>query len=947
MPFGDRTVSVGLQAKVGGFVSGMRLAQKSASDFSNNLTRYGTKNKAALNDVSRGAGIAGAALLGLGIVAIKQAADFDQGMSKVRAATHETAANMNRLRDAALEAGARTVFSATEAAGAEEALAKAGVSTADILGGALNGALDLASAGELDVADAAEVAATAMTQFKLSGKDVPHIADLLAAGAGKAQGEVSDMAQALKQAGLVASNAGLSIEDTTGTLAAFASAGLIGSDAGTSFRTMLLRLQNPTGEAKDLLDKYNISAYDSEGHFVTMESLAGQLKTGLGGLSEEQRNAALATIFGSDAIRGATVLYSQGAAGIDKWVKKVNDSGYAAETAAIKLDNLSGDFEKLRGALSTALIGAAEGEQGPLRTLTQNLTHLVDEFNNLPAPIKEATLLLVGGAGLTLLGVAGMAKLIVSISGAVRVMKELQITTGRTAALMKAGLFAAGFFAVAEGVSYLGKSIHGLHASNAEWTKDLEKLNRTGKVTGDVAKFLGKDFDRLGKDTQQAINPSLHEKVDAAVLGFLHLGSSVSNARDGFKKLDKTLTETNAEDAAKSYETIRQKLLGLGYSQEQINSLFPKYNKHLRDAKKGNEELAGVTEETVGAAGDQADAVSDAAQALQDMDDRAQTLKDTLDLLNGTMGNLDAESAYEDAIDAATGRIKDFHKEVKKGDDATKGMKNALDLTTEAGRNNYGVISDLWKRTGDYAEQIYRTTGDQAAANAVLKDGRTQLVNVLAGFLGSKEAAEKYVEQVLHIPKNVTTKYSTPGLTEAERKARLLKETANYLNGKKVSTQFITEHIDYQRTIGVTSSGRDFRQFDSRYNRAKGGYIGGLAAGGRSDLRLTGMVAGPGTGTSDTAGIFALSNGEFVSTAKSTTRNRSALEAGNRGAELMVRGRDTSSSYGMGGQWDGSGMFEGNLFLDSGEFLGVVQGQMTRRDRDIRRRAMAGTGAAR
>jgi len=119
-----------------------------------------------------------------------------------------------------------------------EALLKAGVSVKDVLSGGLSGSLDLAAAGGLDLAIAAETAASAMTQFKLSGDQVPRIADALAAGAGKAQGDVSDLAQALGQSGLVASQFGLSLEDTVGGLSAFASAGLMGSDAGTSMKTM-------------------------------------------------------------------------------------------------------------------------------------------------------------------------------------------------------------------------------------------------------------------------------------------------------------------------------------------------------------------------------------------------------------------------------------------------------------------------------------------------------------------------------------------------------------------------------------------------------------------------------------------------------------------------------------------------------------------------------------
>src|SRR5207342_2492910 len=197
------------------------------------------------------------------------------------------------------------------------------------------GALNLAATGNLDVADSAEVAATAMAQFNLSGRDVPHIADLIAAGAGKAQGEVSDMAAALKQSGLVASQFGLSIEETTGTLAAFANAGLIGSDSGTSFKTMLLSLASPSAKAAGLMKELGIAAYDAQGNFVGITQLAEQLKQKLGPLSQAQRDAALATIFGTDAIRAANVLYKEGGQGITDWTSKVNDSGFAAEAAAI------------------------------------------------------------------------------------------------------------------------------------------------------------------------------------------------------------------------------------------------------------------------------------------------------------------------------------------------------------------------------------------------------------------------------------------------------------------------------------------------------------------------------------------------------------------------------------------------------------------------------------
>jgi TP901 family phage tail tape measure protein len=169
--------------------------------------RAGLNQKAAagkLDALSDRAGVMGLGLAAGFGYAVKAAADFDKQMSAVSAATHANTQDMAALRAAALQAGKDTAYSATEAAQGITELSKAGVSTADVLGGGLKGALSLAAAGQMDVGEAAETAASAMTQFKLSGNQVPHVADLLAAAAGKAQGSVHDMGMALNQAGLVA-----------------------------------------------------------------------------------------------------------------------------------------------------------------------------------------------------------------------------------------------------------------------------------------------------------------------------------------------------------------------------------------------------------------------------------------------------------------------------------------------------------------------------------------------------------------------------------------------------------------------------------------------------------------------------------------------------------------------------------------------------------------------
>ena len=481
----DRSVIVRLGAQVEGLRSGLDEAARKAKEAAAQIEAAGKKADTALDssakklplltrahdafaaksasvstwlgknrdDVDRLAtsGLIMGGLMAAGAaMAVKKYADFDAQMSAVKSTGDEARASFGALRDAAVRMGADTVFSATEAAAGIENLLKAGVSARDVLGGGLKGALDLAAAGQLSVAAAAEVAATAMVQFNLSGKDVPHIADLLAAGAGKAQGEVSDLAAALGQSGLVASQFGLSVEETVGSLAAFAAAGLTGSDAGTSMKTALLKLANPSQEAATLMGDLGIAAYDAGGNFVGMAGMAGQLQAALKDKTQAERDSALATIFGSDAIRIANVLYKEGADGITEWTTQVNDAGYAGMVAATRLDNLRGDVEKLSGSIDTVMIQSGSGLNDFFRGMVQGAERAVDALGKVPGPILGIAATLTGAGGLAVAGVSGIAKLATIGNDAAEAFKRLGASakTAKVAVGLVGGVLAIGAIAL-------------------------------------------------------------------------------------------------------------------------------------------------------------------------------------------------------------------------------------------------------------------------------------------------------------------------------------------------------------------------------------------------------------------------------------------------------------------------------------------------------------------
>jgi TP901 family phage tail tape measure protein len=860
----ERTVSVALQAKVTGFVAGMRTAKKAADDLGSGLLDATSRNKASLDDLANNAGILGAALTGIGALAVKKFMDFDKAMSSVKATGDDARGSIDKLRDAAIQAGADTAFSATEAANGIENLAKAGVSANDILGGGLKGALDLAAAGQINVADAAETAASAMTQFNLTGADVPHIADLLAAGAGKAQGEVGDMAQALAQSGLVAAQFGLSIEDTTGTLAAFASAGLLGSDAGTSFKTMLLALANPAEATKETMQNLGVAAYDAQGNFVGVANLAQQLKDKLGPLSQAQRDAALAQIFGSDAIRAANVLYQQGGQGITDWIGKVDDSGFAAETAATKMDNLAGDIETFTGSLETALIGVGEGADGPLRGLVQGATDAVNAFSDLPGPVQSATLAIVGGGGLALLATAGMIKVVTAISDTKDALSNLGITAGRAGTLLRFAAVPAALAVATTAVDTLADHLSGLDADSSKLSNNLDDWATKGKLTGDAARLMGDNFNWLDDALSKVADSNAFESFTGGVEKYLvPWTGAVEDAQNRIGQLDEALahlaTSGSGDEAAEVFKRITDRAKEQGISVAQVKEVFPQYADALRSSKKATDEAEKSTRTYTGTTEKAKPKILEAAGALDQMEERASGLNDTLGVLNSTLENLDAESAYEQSIDDLQTRFKEYREEVKKGDEATKGMKGAFDLTTQAGRDNAGALRDLWQRSSEYAVQTLETTGNQRAANGVLAAGRQQLVNMATQFLGSKSAAEKYVTEVLGIPKDVKSQWQTPGLSPALANARNLNAQADRADGRRVNQYWTTQFTEIHRRV---TRNEVFGQGP------------GFASGG--------LVRGPGSPTSDSIAAR-LSDGEFVVNARAAARNMALLERINSG----------------------------------------------------------------
>lgn len=358
-------------------------------------------------------------IVAAGGAATSVAASFDDAMSQVQGALGGASADMDGLRDLALQLGADTVFSATESAQAMVELAKGGLTEAQIKGGALAASMDLAAAGQLNLADAAATTVQMMGSFGLGAGDATRIANALAGAANASSADVSDLTQAMSQCSAQASLAGWSLEDTAAALALFADHGVKGSDAGTSLKTMLQRLAAPTDQAAEAIAAYGLNIRDSNGKMKDISGIADELTGKLGGLSDAERDAALQTIFGSDASRAAAILMQSGSEGLAKYIAATNDATAAETMANAQKGELSWALENMGGAVESASIAFGTALAPAITAVAGVIGNVAEAFASLPAGVQTGiavVLALVAALGPLLMVIGSIVAALPAIS---------------------------------------------------------------------------------------------------------------------------------------------------------------------------------------------------------------------------------------------------------------------------------------------------------------------------------------------------------------------------------------------------------------------------------------------------------------------------------------------------------------------------------------------------
>ena len=408
---------------------------------------------------------ASVAVAGLGAAAVKTAADFDESMSKVAAVSGATGDDLDALREKAREMGAKTKFSASEAADAMNYMAMAGWKTEDMLSG-IEGIMNLAAASGEDLAATSDIVTDALTAFGLSAQDSGHFADILAAASSNANTNVSMMGETFKYCAPIAGALGFSAEDTAQAIGLMANAGIKGSQAGTALRTIM---NNLTGEIKlsgKALGDVTIATTNADGSMRDLSDILADCRGAFSQLSESEQAAAAEALVGKNAMSGFLALMNAGEGDIEKlssaidscsdtfvktvdgaiipmsqaleegidWVEEYN--GVAEQMAAVMQDNLGGQLTILKSQLQELAISFGEMLMPAIRAIVSKIQAFVDKLNGMSESQRKA-ILTIG------LIVAALGPLLVIIG----------------TLISKVGAAMQGFVKLATGVKKLGVAV--------------------------------------------------------------------------------------------------------------------------------------------------------------------------------------------------------------------------------------------------------------------------------------------------------------------------------------------------------------------------------------------------------------------------------------------------------------------------------------------------------
>ncbi|PFA66857.1 phage tail tape measure protein [Bacillus sp. AFS015802] len=482
-------------------------------------------------------------LVGLGAATVKTAADFEESMDKVSAISGATGTDFQELEKQAKELGATTKFSASEAAEGMQFLGMAGFDTKEIMS-AMPGLLDLAAAGALDLGRAADIASNIMSGFSIDAGKAGHVSDVLAKASASANTNVEQLGTAMQYLAPVSNALGWSLEEATSAVMALSDAGLQGEKAGAAFSTSLTRLTSPSKEAAGVMKQLSLEFFDAQGNMKSMPDVIREVEKGTKGLTNEQKAAALSTIFGQEAYKAWAVLLEKGSGALAENTQMLEKADGAAKKMADTMnDNTKGSFKEMLSALEGLAIELGDVLLPIMNDGIAKVTEWTRKFGEL-SPATQKTVLAVAGlaaaigpllmvTGSIATGLGGLATAFGTVSGAIAVT-----TTGAAAATPAIGGLATVITAMTGPIGITVAALAGLGVGAVLLAKEMKKPTFEVELFGDTVSESTKKAVGSYMELDEKVNVSLQsmswgqkvvtkEMADDLVATFDEMGNSI------------------------------------------------------------------------------------------------------------------------------------------------------------------------------------------------------------------------------------------------------------------------------------------------------------------------------------------------------------------------------------------------------------------------------------
>lgn len=703
-----------------------------SKEISGNNQQWTTLKATIANLTADGLELLARKLLEVGKNVIAVGEQFSSSMSEVGAISGATAEQMELLEKTAREYGAATRFSASESAQALKYMALAGWDTQQSID-ALGSVLDLAAAGNMDLARASDIVTDYLTAFGLTAQDSAHFVDIMAYAMSNSNTNVEQLGEAYKNCAAGAGAMGYSVEDVTAALMTMANAGIKGGEAGTSLNAVMTRLATDTKGCATALEEYGIHIYDANGNMKSMASILEGLADKWSGLTQQEQANLGKMIAGQNQLNAFQTMM----AGLSDKAKQTGQSfgdytkaleecdGVSKDMAKTMSDNLSGDLKTMQSAFEELALKIYDSGETPLRDLVQLITEkgvpalesLISHMDII-VPIFVAAASAVG-AYKAALGVQSIIKGITQATAALTAAKAAEKAATDEAAVSQAALNTV------QAANPIGLVVGAIAMLVAGLTTYSMIADGASKSTGEYADELNRAKDAIDDCNKQLDNAKNH--YSDTIANSQAQAAQIKALSEEYEKL--RLQENKTEGQSLLLDNIAEQLAkSMGKTSEELKDRAGNYRKLTKEVDeyikklKQQAEIQAATE----LYGEAVKAKTKASVEKADLEEKAKAY------YNSHKAELDEYELL--GRKEGSGRITDVTKKYEEFRTEIAGLGKVYQEASEA--------VEL------YSKEIDKTVESQVKAEKAKNSAGTAAKNMAGQF---KEAADKVDEYAQHL----------------------------------------------------------------------------------------------------------------------------------------------------------------------------------------------------